>query len=263
MKKAIARFHEALPIDDETTVQTVKRSIEEISEFSRLVHLNIQQTVFGRQIRQFSHPGSGSAGQRELPDNDTLAGTRLNEVLPSAVTAETDKVDAQAVLTAGIQDISNSLVDGYNLNDILRIILETMYRAMGFKRVILCIRDAKTGTMQGRFGFGEDSAETIRNFRFTLSFTPDIFHAATSKGVDILISDLSDAKIAQRIPDWYRKLLPTARSLVLLPLNIKTNPVAIIYADCDTVGGIEIPEKELSLLRTLRNQAVLAIKQGG
>lgn len=263
MKKAIARFHEALPIDDETTVQTVKRSIEEISEFSRLVHLNIQQTVFGRQIRQFSHPGSGSAGQRELPDNDTLAGTRLNEVLPSAVTAETDKVDAQAVLTAGIQDISNSLVDGYKLNDILRIILETMYRAMGFKRVILCIRDAKTGTMQGRFGFGEDSAETIRNFRFTLSFTPDIFHAATSKGVDILISDLSDAKIAQRIPDWYRKLLPTARSLVLLPLNIKTNPVAIIYADCDTVGGIEIPEKELSLLRTLRNQAVLAIKQGG
>ncbi|MEN9478527.1 MAG: hypothetical protein RLZZ300_2668, partial [Pseudomonadota bacterium] len=28
-------------------------------------------------------------------------------------------------------------------------------------------------------------------------------------------------------------------------------------------GGIEIPEKELQLLRTLRNQAIMAIKQGG
>ena len=32
-------------------------------------------------------------------------------------------------------------------------------------------------------------------------------------------------------------------------------------ADCDHAGEIVIPEKELSLLRTLRNQAVLAIKQ--
>lgn len=263
MKRAMARFHEALPVDDETALQTVRRSIEEISEFSRLVHLNIQQTVFGRQMRQFSQGGAGAKVENDPVDNDTLASTRLIEVLPGAVTLQQGKVDAQAVLTAGIQDISNSLVDGYKLNDILRIILETMYRAMGFKRVILCIRDAKSGMMQGRFGFGPETAEVTRNFRFTLSFTPDIFHAATSKGVDILISDLNDAKIAQRIPDWYRKLLPTARSLILLPLNIKTNPVAIIYADCDEAGGIEIPEKELSLLRTLRNQAVLAIKQGG
>jgi hypothetical protein len=50
---------------------------------------------------------------------------------------------------------------------------------------------------------------------------------------------------------------------VLFPLNIKGNPVALIYADSDMVGGLSIPEKELSLLRTLRNQAILAIKQGG
>ena len=170
--------------------------------------------------------------------------------------------DAQAVLTAGIQDISNTLIDGYKLNDILRIILETMYRAMGFRRVVLCIRDAKAGVMQGRFGFGPDANEVAQKFRFPLTFTPDIFHAATSKGVDLLISDINDPKIASRIPDWYRKAVP-AHSFVLFPLNIKGNPVALIYADRDEPGGIEIPEKELQLLRTLRNQAIMAIKQGG
>ena len=47
----------------------------------------------------------------------------------------------------------------------------------------------------------------------------------------------------------------------IFPLCIKGNPVAMIYSDCDHDGEIVIPEKELSLLRTLRNQAVLAIKQ--
>lgn len=58
------------------------------------------------------------------------------------------------MLSAGIQDISNSLVEDFRLNDVLRIILEAMYRAMGFKRVLLCVRDARSNAMCGRFGFG-------------------------------------------------------------------------------------------------------------
>lgn len=83
-----------------------------------------------------------------------------------------------------------------------------------------------------------------------------------SKGVDILISDTNDAKIAARIPEWFRKGI-AAGTFVLFPLCVKGNPVAMIYADRDLAGEIVIPEKELALLRTLRNQAVLAIKQAG
>lgn len=35
----------------------------------------------------------------------------------------------------------------------------------------------------------------------------------------------------------------------------------MIYADREQAGGIAIGEKELSLLRTLRNQAIMAIRQ--
>jgi len=268
MKKTMARYSDAMPLDEKQVMQTVKRSVEEIAEFARIVHLNLQQSTFGKQMRLFANGSreDSSIGKNQAADeDDSMGGTRLldGEVLGTLDEEDAGaKIDAQAVLTAGIQDISNTLVDGYKLNDILRIILETMYRAMGFKRVVLCIRDAKAGTMQGRFGFGPEANEFARAFRFPLSFAPDIFHAATSKGADILISDINDPKIAQRIPEWYRKAVP-ALSFVLFPLNIKGNPVALIYADCDEANGISIPEKELSLLRTLRNQAVLAIKQGG
>ena len=161
---------------------------------------------------------------------------------------------------AGIQDISNTLVEDFKLNDVLRIILETMYRAKGFRRVILCVRDGQTNSMLGRFGFGPDALEISKRFNFPLAFTPDIFHAALSKGVDILISDTNDAKISSRIPEWFRKGVK-AGTFVIFPLCIKTKPVAMIYAECEHAGDIVISEKELSLLRTLRNQAVLAIKQ--
>lgn len=266
LKKTMARFAESVAIGQKELQQTVQRAIEEVADFARVIHLNLQQTSFGKQMRLFAKGGAdGTLGGAGGAGADSDDGTVLGESDPLAGAGGESGVataDAQAVLTAGIQDISNTLIDGFKLNDILRIILETMYRAMGFRRVVLCIRDAKAGVMQGRFGFGPDANEVARKFRFPLTFTPDIFHAATSKGVDLLITDIDDPKIASRIPDWYRKAVP-AHSFVLFPLNIKGNPVALIYADRDEPGGIEIPEKELQLLRTLRNQAIMAIKQGG
>ncbi|MBK7647878.1 MAG: HDOD domain-containing protein [Betaproteobacteria bacterium] len=265
LKKSMARFADAVALDQKELLQTVQRAVEEVADFARIIHLNLPQTTFGKQMRLFANAGNDENaavdGKKQANSED---GTLLGESDPlSGVDggAGAQPVDAQSVLTAGIQDISNTLIDGFQLNDILRIILETMYRAMGFKRVVLCIRDAKAGVMQGRFGFGPDANEVAKAFRFPLSFTPDIFHAATSKGVDLMISDINDPKIASRIPDWYRKAV-SAQSFVLFPLNIKGSSVALIYADRDEPGGISIPEKELQLLRTLRNQAILAIKQG-
>jgi hypothetical protein len=115
--------------------------------------------------------------------------------------------------------------------------------------------------MQGRFGLGPDVNELARRFRFSLQFAPDVFHAAMKNGVDILISDVDDPKIGTRIPEWFRNTV-SSKTFVIFPLNIKNNPVAMIYADKEHAGEIVISDKELSLLRTLRNQAVLAIKQG-
>lgn len=264
MRKAVQRFSPLVALEYEVMQQVVARAVKEVSEFARVIRLNMQQTAFGKQMQACVRE-SGLASAVDPENEPNLAeGTELED--PGLGGGESPTVagqplDAQAVLAAGIQDISNTLVDGFKLNDILRIILETMYRAMGFKRVVLCVRDARSNSMVGRFGFGPAANEVAKAFRFPLTFTPDIFHAATSKGVDILISDINDQKIAPRIPDWYRKAVP-AQSFVLFPLNLKGSPVALIYADRDEAGGINIPEKELSLLRTLRNQAVLAIKQG-
>ena len=278
LRKLSARFSEAVALNEPALRETMERSFQEVARFAGIIGIDLKQSNFGRQMKQWSGKADTTlAGSMagvldgDLPGID--AGgvvTVLMDVVPAGAPgspagdsdgeAVQEPANTEIILMAGIQDISNTLVEDFKLNDVLRIILETMYRAKGFKRVILCVRDVRSNTMLGRFGFGPDAPEMTKRFSFPMSYTPDIFHAALSKGVDILISDTRDPKIASRIPDWFRKGV-NAGTFVVFPLAIKGNAVAMIYADCDNAGEIVIPEKELSLLRTLRNQAVLAIKQ--
>lgn len=277
LRKVTARFGETIPLSEQTLRETMEKSFQEIAQFAGIIGINLKKSAFGRQMQRWAlnsnasaAEGNVSAGRAQRPESTTeTSATVLSAAVPAGApgspldAGDDDALEAgnsEVILMAGIQDISNTLVEEFKLNDVLRIILETMYRAKGFKRVILCVRDARSNSMLGRFGFGPDALEMARCFNFSLAFTPDIFHAALSKGVDILISDTNDPKIASRIPAWYRKGI-NAGTFVLFPLTIKNNPVALIYADCERAGEIVIPEKELSLLRTLRNQAVLAIKQ--
>jgi eukaryotic-like serine/threonine-protein kinase len=173
------------------------------------------------------------------------------------------RVPVADMLAAGIQDITNSMVaDDFRLNVVLRMVLETMYRALDFRRVVFCLRDPKTDTLIGRFGLG-DGADFMSK-RFVVPLRPvgviDLFSAVCAKGMDTLIVDSSSANIAARLPAWYRQGV-AAPSFLLLPMLTKGAPFALIYADKAQPGALELGEKELSLLRTLRNQAVMAFRQ--
>jgi hypothetical protein len=269
LRRIAMRFGDAVALDEEDLRRSVDKSLQQVAQFARSIQLNLQQTRFGRQLKAWGGAASGPA--LVTTASDTLNGTVLAEVIAEVESdaslldelgdfALPDEAASEVILLAGIQEVSNALVNDFKLNDVLRITLETIYRAKGFQRVILCIREPRSNSMLGRFGFGPDALEIARSFRFSLVFTPDIFHAALANSVDILISDTNDPKISARIPEWFRKAV-AAETFVVFPLCLKNGPVAMIYADRARAGEIVISEKELSLLRTLRNQAVLAIKQ--
>lgn len=166
-----------------------------------------------------------------------------------------------ALLTQGIQDVSNALVaDQIKLNDVLRMILETMFRAMSFRVVLLCLRDARTHTLQGRLGLGEGAAEAARLFKVDPNEAHNLFALVSNKGLDTLIHQAADPQVTQNLPDWYRQHIH-AGSFMLLPLQLKGAPFGLIYADKAQADGIVLDEKGLSLLKTLRNQAVMAFRQ--
>jgi HD-like signal output (HDOD) protein len=166
------------------------------------------------------------------------------------------------ILAAGIQDITNAMVEDAKRSDVVRMILETMYRALNFHRIIFCLRDPKQDALTGRFGLGDGVEGVVRSFSVPMSgvTTPNLFTAICLKGADTLISDTSDPRLANRLPDWYRKSF-NAPTFLILPLLIKGKAFGLIYADMAKQGGLRLDEKELALLRTLRNQGVMAFRQ--
>ena len=169
------------------------------------------------------------------------------------------------LLTAGIHDITDTLAgDAFRLNQVLRMVLETMFRALGFQRVVFCLRDPASGRLVGRFGLGDRAAVLSPLFQVQLQWpagqTPDLFGAVCLKARDTLIADSRQAAVVQRLPTWYRQQV-NAPSFLLLPMVMKGAPFALIYADQAAAGGLTVGERELALLRTLRNQAVMAFRQ--
>lgn len=243
------------------------RSLDELSRVAEVLHLDRGSSVLLRQIGATRQTVGGTrAVESEAgPDEELLRTTRLedstgkNDLPPDAQGAD-QRAEARSVLSSGIEDITQALVEEYALNDLLRIILETMFRGMGFQRVLLGLREAASNSIVGRFGFGPDAAHAAARLRFSLAPSADVFHLAMSRGVDLLISDVNEEKISARIPEWYRKNL-AAGTFMLFPLVVKDKPVALIYADKAQPGSIAVGEEELALLRTLRNQALLALKQ--
>jgi hypothetical protein len=79
------------------------------------------------------------------------------------------------------------------------------------------------------------------------------------KGADLLIADT--AAVRSRLPPWYRQRV-NAPTLLLLPLQLNGAPIGLIYADKASAGAIVIEERELALLRALRDEAVAAFRRG-
>ncbi len=259
-----SRYREALALDREEIVALVRQALGSLCAYASALGIDLARSPLGRTLISLGATANDAPGAARtgtvVPAADTTGMTVLGEATSALAHGSAVARDPQAALSAGIEDLSSALLDGVPVNEVLRIVLETMYRAMGFRRVVLCIRDAKENTMTGRFGFGEDAQTVCSHFRFRLDATPDVFSVAIAKNADILITDADDPQIAARVPAWYRDAVG-ARTFIVFPLVVNAKPFGMIYADAHGIGGLDLSPSVLKLLRTLRNQAVLAIRQ--
>jgi transcriptional regulator with GAF, ATPase, and Fis domain len=202
---------------------------------------------------------SGNPEPADAQPDDLDGITILDTLTPELAVPALVQHDPEAILSSGIQDVTNTLVEDYRLNDVLQMVLETIYRSLVFRHTLIFIRDNKQNAMLAKFGFGEHIEAILPRLKFTLNFVPDVFHLAVEKGLDLVIQDVQSPTISNKIPAWYRDSID-AQCFVLLPIMVNKKAVGLIYADMKEANSLKISERQLSLLRTLRNQAVLAIK---
>ncbi|MEW6313543.1 MAG: HDOD domain-containing protein [Pseudomonadota bacterium] len=242
--------------------ETIKRLLGEIA----VLGFETQRSELCDRLRNWGESLTTQAPAGELSDVTQqivfAAGDSLITRSPYDYPAGNETAKQQAALSMGVQELANILTGEFELNDALRIILETLYRSIGFTRVMIAFHEPAKNTLKCRFGFGPVIDPMLGPFSIPVEKQQGVFYAAVTKGVDILIKDVNADSIRNFIPQDYRRFFP-AETFILLPVVVNKKTVGVLYCDKDEANSIDLPPECLSLVKALRNQAVLAIKLKG
>jgi len=244
----VARFGDSLGIDADYTVNLVKNVEDQMSTV--LQSMNLQQ---GRKAKAEPEPEA-------MPDVLLLATLETGEADNSGTYPSGKPKNARELLLAGVQDVTQMRAAGrVKVNELILAVLETLYRSMGFRFATVVLKDSRVSQFRARVSFGEDGDARQNGFVFPMESERDIFHLALENDADLMIADTASAKIRDLLPLWYRKLIPDARSFIILPLVVGKVQVGLFYADRDRTAPEGVPPDEASLIKALKTQVLAAL----
>ena len=250
------RFKDAAKVSVESLAEVAHKAAETVQKEAHIIRTDARRSPLLKRLlkpeqRQDDISSSAEGENGEVLSEEALAASP--EVTPE------EAVDPTSILAQGMQDLTSLILGEYQLSDVLKMVAELFYRCGSFDHVLVSTLDRPSQSLIGRVAFGANGDRIKRAFRIPLAFSPDVFHAALSKGQDILISDATADNIRSRIPPWYAKSA-NAHAFLLLPISINGKSLAMLYADKQS-EPLQISGQLLGMLKALRNQATLAIRQ--
>ncbi len=167
-----------------------------------------------------------------------------------------------AALSVALEAISQRAMSDAPLGEVLQFVMAQLQQSLQLQRVVVCLRDSASGELRGRLGSGERAQQLAPMFRVPMRPPGDLFGLLCTKGADTLISDASDALIAKSLPGWFHQQVK-APTFLLLPLTLGQQPLGLIYGDRAHANSLQVGDAELTLLKAMRNQLVMAMRLRG
>lgn len=225
-------------------------------------------------IKPPAPPVRAPAGSAAARKPGSLGATRKTAATPSAPPARprpahppaVPRPQATPILSRGIEQISEAAMGEMPLPQVLQTTLQILRQALHLRRAIVCLRDASGQMLQGRIGVGEQGQSLAPAFRVTLAGQPDLFGMLCLRSADTLIQDTSDPLIARHLPAWFHQHVQAPTFLVLPLVHAGGgNPrvLGMLYGDRAEVASLAVDEQQLGMLKTLRNQVLLAMRLRG
>ncbi|MDJ0762212.1 MAG: HDOD domain-containing protein [Myxococcota bacterium] len=261
------RFGDSIPISSKNIRKLLAAAVERLEEYVTAVGIPVKDSAFVANVLDggaalpsmlSTSPAPGVPEMRASSVGPDVAGvsseTRVAPDAPQDAIAEQVKI-----LIDGVEEATSSQKSGCDLNSIMLIILETMYRGLGLSRIIFCLNDAQRRVMKARSGFGDGIESILPRFKFSLRSGSDLFCQTATRGRDTVVYDSQNFRDAAKIPKWYRELID-APMFFLYPVTIKRFPAALFYGDMAKPNTV-IDDRLVDQMKLLRNRAAQAIEK--
>lgn len=260
IKALIKRFGIALNLDRERLRELLINAAQEVRVLA-------DNTSIAPELGASGASSAADAAAETEKDDSGLPSELLldciDDAAPLQVTARHASgkpMNARELLLAGMQDATQMMASGRcKVNDLMLLVLETLYSSLGFRFATVCLKDAQTGQFRARIAMGENGVARQAGFVFAGTSSHDLFHLALQNDADLMIADATAPKVRDLLPAWHRKLLPDARSFIVLPLVVNQRQIGLFYADRRQPAPEGVPPDEAALIKTLKGQVLAAL----
>jgi GAF domain-containing protein len=253
------RYQKCIPLPVQQMDDLLASAANKIDQFSEIVRIDPTSSAFIKKLSSHIKPEKEEPPEAISETVESGKGLFL-ETLKASPKSPDAVAKAQAyIFASGVNEIADAMKSSYSLSDVMYMILETMYRACEFNRVIFCLRDVKEAKMVARFGLGEGAEKIVPFFQIDMGQTSDVFNIAINKGRGVVIEDADAPTIARSLPAWYRTHIG-APAFLVYPLVVKGNCIGLFYADKDVRGSL-LTESQQKSMDDLNRMAIEVITQ--
>lgn len=222
---------------DETFKHSLSLSLDQQVDYIRHLVEKLTQTL---------HEGEKNI-QAPIIDSLYLISENLSQLSHRVNKRERERKNLIAL--TGISEVVNSSLQ---LDEVLRIVMDTMIRLTKAERGFLMLKD-EAGELRIRIARNWEQ-ESIHPSEFAISGT--VVNRVITEGQPILTTN---AQEDPRFGGQESIVVYNLRSILCVPLKVKDELIGVIYADNRIRSGI-FTESERDLLAAFANQAAVAIE---
>ena len=238
-----SRYSNSMSISRSQMEDILAKALDEMEKYAKLVNLDLGKSEIFKKANKWT-PSESTDTTHDDKVEDTSSLAHLPE--------------QQNQIMDAIQEITDAILEGAPLNDVLIMVMETIYTNFNFHRIMFCFINKGRTSINARFGFGPNIEEITSRFSIPNGGS-DIFNMSMKQAKDLIIEDTSADDATNLIPAWYRSKF-AKKSLLVYPIVVKNIPIGLIYID--SIAPINVAdESRLGPVKTLRNQIILAIRQ--
>ena len=262
LERLATRFKDCLKLDTKVLKEKVANAIEETRDYASVLSVDLESADFFSQVTQ--HFGGDPQASEEAHGSTSTASKDIDKRSAEVDGSEdlesiAPPTDRKAFFVETITELTTAMLNNASANEILAMVVKSIYLGLSMSHVMLLIRDPKRHMMQARSGHGTDIEKLLPQFGFKIGPHQDIFNRSLRKGKEFIVLDVDHDQYRDLIPIWCRDLTNPS-SILLFPIMANKNCIGLVYADqCDSYARISA--EEFKLLVTLVQQASLAIQQ--